>query len=52
MGYTNLISTYALVDSSNDINQGLLWIENLQKKLRNIYPAYVIDVVSRIFHRE
>lgn len=47
MGYTNLISTYALVDSNNDIDQGLLWIDNLRRKLQNLYPDYVIDVVSK-----
>lgn len=48
MGYTWLLATQALMNSDNEINAAITWIENFISGLQNNYPIDMIDAVSII----
>lgn len=48
MGYSQLLAICGLKNSNNDMDNTIIWISNYIANLKNLYPAYVADVITNI----
>lgn len=46
MGYSQMMAICSLINSSNDLNGAIMWINNFRQHLSILYPSVVVDVVS------